>query len=193
MPADGGVPVADGKPPLQPDAPPVDLTAAFANLRLSNGPRDPDADTCLAHLKLLAAFQNMKEEIGYADGLWGIWDTRANDPNSAVSQGDVTPQDIRNDGGMPNANQQPSDNKMAVLSKLREKRWAVFVARAVDRYETWWKSMYVPYLTERSMTAPNQPEYELFPTTPDALDWGRMVMPPLGKIAAEHLLEQECF
>jgi hypothetical protein len=65
--------VVDGKPPTgydepRPAAPPVDITAAFANLKVTSLPRDPDSERCLAHLKLLAAFQNLKEDIGYTDG-----------------------------------------------------------------------------------------------------------------------------
>lgn len=29
----------------------------------------PDANTCLAHLKLLSALQTLKEDVGYTDGL----------------------------------------------------------------------------------------------------------------------------
>lgn len=32
----------------------------------------PDANTCLAHLKLLSPLQALKEDVGYTDGLWGL-------------------------------------------------------------------------------------------------------------------------
>jgi hypothetical protein len=62
-------------PPSQSETPHPDITAAFAALNLTNEPlRLPTADTCLAHLKLLYAFRNLKDDIGYTDGLWGIND-----------------------------------------------------------------------------------------------------------------------
>ncbi|KAK1638610.1 hypothetical protein BDP81DRAFT_392061 [Colletotrichum phormii] len=40
-------------------------------------PSFPTQDTCLAHLRLLTAFNRLKTETGYRDGLWNIWDVRA--------------------------------------------------------------------------------------------------------------------
>jgi len=184
------IPVANGKPPLdQPpqaeppplvNAPPVDITAGFANLRLASHPKDADVDTCLAHLKLLAAFQNMKEEVGYTDGLWNIWDTRADtanfvvDPEAPPADASVTEQLVED------PSQRTAEDKMAVLSRLREKRWAIFVARAVDRYQAWWTSLYQPSLTEVNMTTPHEASYEAFPTTGDILAWTPAMLPPLG-------------
>ncbi|KAK1762015.1 hypothetical protein QBC33DRAFT_501936 [Phialemonium atrogriseum] len=88
------------------------LTASFAALDLAPGPQDPSVATCLAHLKLLFAFKGLKDDVGCHDGLWDIWDSRAHN------------------------SQNPAD----VLPLLREKRWAIFVARAVDRYESWWNT-----------------------------------------------------
>ena len=56
------------------------LKAAFYNLNLScDASSTPVVDTCLAHLKLLRAFEELKSRTGLADGLWDIWDSRAQD------------------------------------------------------------------------------------------------------------------
>ncbi len=164
-------PANTGHAPDQPPDQPPDLTAAFAKLSVSNAPRNPDPDTCLAHLKLLAAFQNMKEDIGYTDGLWNIWDTRADNAELDSNLNDVPPAKTTEN----------EPDKMAVLSKLREKRWALFVARAVDRYEAWWSSMFRPSLTEQIMATPRHSSYETFPSVGDPLTWTSIMLPPLGK------------
>ncbi len=121
----------------------------------------------------------MKEDIGYTDGLWNIWDTRA-----GSGAGD--------DGGSAAAAAGPPDdsrNAMALLSKLREKklrekRWAVFLARAVDRYETWWTAVFRPSLTEKDMAVPRSPAYEAFAAAGDMADWwSPTMMLPLGESA----------
>src|ERR1044072_1405222 len=43
----------------------ADITASFAHLKLGNAPKQPDADTCLAHLKLLIDIQTLKTDVGY--------------------------------------------------------------------------------------------------------------------------------
>jgi len=183
------IPVANGKPPLDQlpapeprprNLPPVDITAGFANLKLATQPKDADVDTCLAHLKLLAAFQNMKEEVGYTDGLWNIWDTRADTADLVVDDAALPMEATVEERLLADPGQRTAEEKMAVLSRLREKRWAVFVARAVDRYQTWWTSMYQPSLTETNMTTPGEASYEAFPTSGDVLNWTPPMLPPLG-------------
>src|SRR5262249_36836054 len=106
---------------------PVNINAAFEALSLSDGPQNPDANTCLAHLKLLFAIHSLKTDIGYTDGLWGIAD--------ASIEG-LT--DAQEEKRLKAVN---PDERMAALSRLREKRWAIFLARAVDRYEAWWTTL----------------------------------------------------
>lgn len=149
----------------------VNLTAAFDNLKISSGPSDPTVETCLAHLKLLFALQSMKEDVGYTDGLWGLWDSLAGPPEQLKAS----------DGKAPEEKIQ--DKKLAVLSKIREKRWALFVARAVERYEVWWKSMPGFPLSEKMMETPNAEYYLVFPTeTSHAMKWSADKLPPLGML-----------
>ncbi|KAL2157125.1 hypothetical protein VTH06DRAFT_6413 [Thermothelomyces fergusii] len=93
-------------------------------------PESDNADVCLIHLKLLFAFQWMKEDVGFTDGLWGLWDSRAGEPDPA----DIGQQNPRNrqrratraDGGndIP-AELRAADKRLSILSKIREKRWAL--------------------------------------------------------------------
>jgi len=148
----------------------VNLTAAFENLKISSGPSDPTVETCLAHLKLLFAFQSMKEDVGYTDGLWGLWDSLAGLPEQLKGSDEKPPKE------------KIQDKKLAVLSKIREKRWALFVARAVERYEAWWKSMPAFQLTEKHMETPAE-YYLAFPTeTSHAMQWSADKLPPLGML-----------
>lgn len=156
--------------------PAIDLDAAFAKLDLSNGARNPDTDTCLAHLKLLFAFQTMKEDIGYTDGLWNIWDTCADGNMSVLEDMDVE-EEID-----PDPESKGLKQKQIVLSKLREKRWALFVARAVDRYEAWWDSLSEgPRLLEADFDDQTSAKYCLFPDAGHDKVWTEMMLPPLGR------------
>ncbi|KAJ9667710.1 hypothetical protein H2201_002245 [Coniosporium apollinis] len=94
---------------------PPDLSARLANLSLDEKTPFPTADQCIAHLKLLEAFQNLRDEVASHEGLFGIT------PPPADLAADST-----------------------ALARVREKRWAVFVARAVDRFEMWWTKCLPP-------------------------------------------------
>ena len=167
------------QPPGKDEVDAVNVSAAFDKLTLTDEPHKPDVDTCLAHLKLLFAIQTMKEEIGYSDGIFNIWDSRAEHPEY-LELGEL-PQP-------PEAPKQKSptgleDSKLEALSKLREKRWALFVARAVDRYESWWASLpRDEELTEDDMELSQCSKYSRFPDMPTArMIWHEYMLPPLGK------------
>lgn len=97
------------RPPSYTHAP-VDITANFVKLNLESKSTKPTVDQCIAHLKLLEAFHQLREDIATTDGLFGIQD-------------ELATKVIRQD---------------EALAKVREKRWAVYVARAADRFERWW-------------------------------------------------------
>ena len=177
--ADGRTPDDQRIPPTEDEISKVNLTEAFDKLLLETRPNFPNADTCLAHLKLLFAIQAMKEEVGYTDGLWNIWDIRA-DSVEASTDGDIA--DLAS--ASVTGSDEVSKKKLAILSKLREKRWAVFLARAVDRYEAWWTSMQKPNggLTETDMHTPRTEKYDLFVSAGnDLLTWDGSNLPPLGQ------------
>ena len=90
----------------------ADATAAFSSLKLDASPT-PTADQCIAHMKLLEAFHQLREDIALKDGLFGICDSFADTKITA-------------------------QEKAELLIKIREKRWAIYVARAAKRFERWW-------------------------------------------------------
>lgn len=141
------------------DASPSDLTAAFSNLNLSAAADEPTKDRCIAHLKLIEAFHQLREDIATTDGLFGIKDSWVPAELSQQAQA-------------------------AVLLKIREKRWAVYVAKAASRFETWWEKSIQPdsrMLRQADIeSAALQEDHtgrgdEVLPFTPDNL-------PPLGEL-----------
>ena len=98
---------------------PPDMTAGFSNLKISNtGDGFPTKAECIAHLKTLECFYRLKQSIAAQDGLYDIRDSIVT--SSKVVQNDKTPE---------------------VLAKLGEKRWAIYVQQAVERFEAWWKAI----------------------------------------------------
>ncbi|RFU74450.1 hypothetical protein TARUN_7775, partial [Trichoderma arundinaceum] len=161
----------------------IDVTASFANLSLSATPPTggPNVDTCLAHLKLLHAIHSLKEDVGYTDGLWGIWDSRAQ-WDTEILHGEALPPGVQLD-------KLGQDEKVKLaLSRLREKRWAIFLARAVDRYEAWWNavSKHKTMLTEEDMTTLNNPKYMKFTASGVPLPWNNELLPPLDVLMVMH-------
>ncbi|KAI0474672.1 hypothetical protein F4859DRAFT_521764 [Xylaria cf. heliscus] len=142
------------------------LNSAFQSLEVPLIAKEVTADTCLAHLKLLFAFQNLKETVGYTDGLWQIYDSRLfPDRKGANGLGE---------------NEGLDDSTKQNLTLLREKRWALYVARAADRYEAWWNSFPKVPLTESDMCE-NISKYATFvSTTPAYPSTKSIVLPPLA-------------
>lgn len=123
----------------------------------------PATSTCLIHLKLLYAIEIHKNKIGHQDGLWGIWDKLG----------------INSTGDGLN-----SGHGNGASSKRREKRWAIYVARAVDRYEAWWKSFVPDMITELDIlgTGTNEAtKYEDLTMSSDAIEWNAEMIPPIGE------------
>ena len=138
-----------------------------------NSEQNVYTSSCLAHLKLLHAIQTLKEDIGYTDGLWGLWDERVDYGDNDLDDGVVDE---------PSTDKMSEDErKRLILSKIREKRWAIFVARAVDRYESWWNSFEHEMLTESEMGSPDSLRYIGFTGVGPPMLWVPKMLPPLGK------------
>lgn len=150
-----GAPPPSGPPQKLSEKELADLNSAFSSLSLPTVVNKIEVNTCLAHLKLLSAFNNLKEDIGYTDGLWGIHDL----PATQGTDGTTDPG--------------------AMLAKLREKRWALYVARAVDRYEAWWNTLASDPLTIDQMTV-QSPKYGEFTNSNTIMNWLPQMLPPLG-------------
>jgi hypothetical protein len=163
----GEAPPPSYTPTANPQEPSLEeINASFSNLRIGDTPKNfPDTDLCLAHLKLLEAFFILKQEVGYTDGAFDIWDSRA--PGTYES--------VAND-------EKASTTRIEALSKIREKRWALYVARAVHRFEIWWIKVLCQYeqsvmLTEGAM---RRKEFQDFPGAGKVQRWTTSMLPPLG-------------
>jgi hypothetical protein len=165
LPPPGPPPSKEAPPSYAPEDPippeqVAELNSAFESLNLSaQSPDFPKADQCLAHLKLLSAFHAMKEDIGYTDGLFGLWDARCE-----ILEG---------------------QKRDEALAKTREKRWSLFVARAVERFEDWWLTVLVPMeggerLKSKQMLD-NYSPFAQFTDRGRPHHWMIDRLPPLGK------------
>ena len=149
----------EGQPPPAYSANPLDLTAAFSNLDLSLSRVEPTPNFCIAHLKLLEVFHQLREDVATSDGLFGLADSLS-----------LTGTD--------------EQSRAEVLLSIREKRWAVYVARAVSRFKIWWQKSIQPRgegmlkLSEIQATIPDQiyadNDGTVLPFTSDNL-------PPIGR------------
>lgn len=111
-------------------------------------------DECVVHLKFLATLADLREAVASTKDLFGIPDP------------------------MPDLLGQ---NLNEALAKVKEKRWAVYTSRAVERYTVWWKAC-VP--SSRSRVSLDDFERESYSNITDGdmpLPWSRDSLPPLGK------------
>lgn len=117
-------------------------------------------DECVSHLKLLEAFYQLREDISTTEGLYGLSDALIHDSTE-------------------------EKEKMELLARLREKRWAVYVTIAVSRFEAYYKSLQPDsqMLSEKVLLSPS---YERIATEGIPLDFSLDNLPPLGKTDSSH-------
>lgn len=108
-------------------------------------------DQCAAHLKFLAALADLRDQVASNNGLFGI-------PN-------------------PDANQ--SESKLR--ARVREKRWAVYTARAVERYRAWWNNCVPDLGTRPTIETLQDTGYSHITACEDKLDLNPYNIPPLGE------------
>lgn len=134
-----------------------DITAAFSSLKLNSSTK-PTPDVCIAHLKLLEAFHQLREDTAIEDGLFGIKDAFA-------------------DVGKSNRDQ------AELLTKIREKRWQVYVTKASKRFERWWATCVEPNDESKRLLGQSKipSVFNNGPGVGDRLEWSEDHLPPLGK------------
>ena len=149
------LPRKEASPPPSYTANQPDITAAFSHLTLDQRQTaKPVRDQCIAHLKLLECFHELRETTATTDGLYGIWDSLV--PSHLDERAHAT-----------------------LLTKVREKRWSIYVAQAAKRFELWWKHC----ILFKGSTAPPQ-EKEECPSSWNndaALEFSKSTLPPIGK------------
>lgn len=110
----------------------------------------PTPAECIAHLKLLHAFAKLRHEVGNHEGLFGIsmGDNGAKrqigDPsesNGTTQSGVAHEQDAVGAGVDTHKSDTDASSSAGLAERIREKRWAVFVTKAVTRFEKWWELM----------------------------------------------------
>ena len=92
----------------------LNLSDGLENLKSRNNSLLPTTKQCIAHLKLLECFHRLREDISSRDRIFSIGTERTTVPADKTSQ-----------------------------EQLRDKRWVVYVTRAVERYTRWWNSCVV--------------------------------------------------
>ena len=139
-------------PPPAYQVDPPDITAAFSNLKLEDTDK-PTPDQCIAHLKLLEAFHQLRCNVATNDGLFGIRD-------EFVPKG------------------QNEQQHAETLLKIREKRWAIYVAKAAKRFEKWWQVCVEPGV---EMVQQRALEQDRFDKNRNPLYFNKQTLPPLGE------------
>ncbi|KAJ5090141.1 hypothetical protein N7532_008825 [Penicillium argentinense] len=142
-----------------PYSPPDPTPANQANISTSasrNGSIRPGdtvaADECIIHLKLLSTIANLRKFIKGTDRLFGIHDSEAKNFSDPRKQSQA-------------------------VTRLEEKRWAVYVARAVDRFTVWWQTC-LPNLDTRNISSLSKSEAKIA--------WPASMMPPLDVLMVWH-------
>jgi hypothetical protein len=98
----------------------------------------PTPAECISHLKLLHAFAKLRHDVGNHEGLYGIYLEKADDVAQAPFQNGGQ------NGGEHETHEQlaapeaASGPDTSLAERVRDKRWSVFVEKAVARFEAWW-------------------------------------------------------
>lgn len=114
------------------------------------------ANQAIVHLHLLYIFHKLRLQVGSQDGLWGIWDDRLEHHYLSAEE------------------------HAQGLAKLKEKRWSIYLARAVHRYGAWWTSMGITPLTEQDTHSTHGSRYATFTRLSNAKQWTPGNMIPIG-------------
>ena len=115
-----------------------------------------DRNQCILHLKLLAAFADLRDVISSIDGLFDLTDSLA---DQFVNE----------------------TTKCKALVRIREKRWTVYTARAVDRYADWWSKTLPSAGDPVTVTAMKSTDYNKITRSSARLHWTTEILPPLGQ------------
>lgn len=134
-----------------------DITAAFSNLDLSPSTK-PTPDQCIAHLKLLEAIHQLREDTALTNGLWGLEDDFA-------------------------AAGKTEKDRAELLTKIREKRWQIYVSEAARRFERWWFTSIEPEDVSSRCLKQSQvvSEFQRILRPGPGLIFDRTNLPPLGE------------
>jgi len=137
-----------------------DIAIDLTNLNLSSTDF-PTVDQCIAHLKLLEAFHALRQAVGKTEGLFGIHNELASTTTGGYKDG---------------------------LLKIFEKRWAIYVARAAGRFESWYETcmpssfngLVRPRFAQSDLSGRREVEFPYYPGGGASLTFTADNLPPLG-------------
>jgi hypothetical protein len=148
-----------------PSAPPPeyteqDIAIDLANLNLSSTD-SPTVGQCIAHLKLLEAFHALRQAVSKTEGLFGIHNELASIRTGRYKE---------------------------ELLKIFEKRWAIYVTRAADRFESWcetcvpssFNGQVRPRFAQRDLSGKGEVEFPHYPKGGVPIQFTADNLPPLG-------------
>ena len=121
-------------------------------------------DQCVAHLKFLATLADLRDFVSNQDGLFGLHDSDADKFPKADKEATT-----------------PSPSYEEAMARIREKRWAVYTARAVDRYEKWWFAALPKSGEPVTLADQESATYEAITDCFTKVLWTPQNLPPLGK------------
>ncbi|KAL9084496.1 MAG: hypothetical protein Q9159_005192 [Coniocarpon cinnabarinum] len=133
----------------------------------------PNVSQTICHLKLLHAFSKLRDQVSNTDGLFGLFDVPENEHSDDFD-------DLKH-------------ARALLRLRIKEKRWAVYVQRAADRFANWWNALkqwkhggtllqIADLLSEgrsKFMTGTEKPSKE-------DPDWIRGKLPPLDVLMVWH-------
>ncbi|RAK80547.1 uncharacterized protein BO72DRAFT_370858 [Aspergillus fijiensis CBS 313.89] len=120
------------------------------------------SDQCAAHLKLLAALADLRDNVANTRGIFGI-----QDPDPELFQPD-------------------SKEANEAWARVKEKRWAVYTTRAVDRYAAWWTLCAPASRAQPKLSTLKSTSYEKITTSDEPMKWSQDDMPPLDVLMVWH-------
>jgi len=78
-----------------------------------------------------------------------------------------------------------AENRDEVLAKMREKRWVLYIARAVERFEDWWLKVLCQNETSKRLEGKemndSNPYFARFSSYGTPQPWPAKLLPPIGK------------
>ncbi|RLM01276.1 hypothetical protein CFD26_104085 [Aspergillus turcosus] len=118
-------------------------------------------DQCVVHLKFLASLADLRDSVAGNEGLFGLHEPPLSEFPEHVEE---------------------------VRARIREKRWAVYTARAVDRYTKWWETCIPSNRPCPRLKDLENQSYDRITEGNHLLSWSKDSLPPLGTNRADVLM-----
>jgi hypothetical protein len=109
---------------------------------------------CIAHLKFLAALSDLRDTITSIPNLFDIPDPDPREFGTHINQ---------------------------AWALVKEKRWAVYAAKAVARYTSWWNACVPASRPRPTVQQLSSPTFGIITVCESPLTWARDQLPPLGQ------------